>query len=173
MSLLFFFFYSVFVHLPCFFLLLLLPPSSLFFLLLPPSLFSRSLSGVFCFSREERWRKRKGEGEGNLEEEEQEQKRSSKSPPSALFISTLLSLSPLPFRTNGIDLSSSKKKTKKTKDELSYPLHVILRVEIEAALLRGEMEVGDVPRVWGEKMRASLGCEPPSDDGRVNCLQDM
>jgi Zn-dependent M32 family carboxypeptidase len=35
------------------------------------------------------------------------------------------------------------------------------------------MEVGDVPRVWGEKMRASLGCEPPSDDGRVNCLQDM
>ena len=158
---------------PVFFLLLLLPPSSLFFLLLPPSLFSRSLSGVFCFSREERWRKRKGEGEGNLEEEEQEQKRSSKSPPSALFISTLLSLSPLPFRTNGIDLSSSKKKTKKTKDELSYPLHVILRVEIEAALLRGEMEVGDVPRVWGEKMRASLGCEPPSDDGRVNCLQDM
>ena len=66
-----------------------------------------------------------------------------------------------------------QKKTKKTKEELSYPLHVILRVEIEAALLRGEMKVGDVPRVWGEKMRASLGCEPPSDDGRVNCLQDM
>ena len=61
----------------------------------------------------------------------------------------------------------------KTPDELSYPLHVVLRVEIEAALLRGEIEVDDVPRVWDEKMRASLGCSPPSDDGRVNCLQDM
>ena len=61
----------------------------------------------------------------------------------------------------------------KTPDELSYSLHVVLRVEIEAALLRGEIEVDDVPRVWDEKMRASLGCSPPSDDGRVNCLQDM
>jgi len=58
-------------------------------------------------------------------------------------------------------------------DELSYPLHVVLRVEIEAALLKGEMSVDEVPKAWDERMRASLGCVPPSDDGRVNCLQDM
>ena len=58
-------------------------------------------------------------------------------------------------------------------DELSYPLHVVLRVEIEAALLKGEMKVEEVPKVWDEKMRASFDCVPPSDDGRVNCLQDM
>lgn len=58
-------------------------------------------------------------------------------------------------------------------DELSYPLHVVLRVEIEAALLKGEMKVEDVPDAWEEKMSASFGCVPPRDDGRVNCLQDM
>ena len=58
-------------------------------------------------------------------------------------------------------------------DELSYPLHVVLRVEIEAALLKGEMSVADVPKAWDERMRASFGCVPPADDGRVNCLQDM
>ena len=69
--------------------------------------------------------------------------------------------------------STNQPTNQPTSDELSYPLHVVLRVEIEAALLRGEIDVSDVPRIWNEKMENSLGCVPPADDGRVNCLQDM
>jgi len=58
-------------------------------------------------------------------------------------------------------------------DELSYPLHVALRVEIEAALIKGDVPVSDVPRIWNEKMKASFDCVPPADDGKLNCLQDM
>ena len=46
-------------------------------------------------------------------------------------------------------------------DEVTYPLHVILRYEIERALLNGELDVDDVPRVWNEKMEGYLGCTPP------------
>ncbi|MCZ6889442.1 MAG: carboxypeptidase M32 [Gammaproteobacteria bacterium] len=42
-------------------------------------------------------------------------------------------------------------------DELTYPLHIILRYEIEQALIGGEMEIGDVPDAWDEKMQGYLG----------------
>lgn len=45
-------------------------------------------------------------------------------------------------------------------DELTYPLHVIVRVEIEQALVAGEIAVGDVPAWWHERMQASLGVGP-------------
>lgn len=45
-------------------------------------------------------------------------------------------------------------------DELSYPLHVILRVEIETALVAREIEVGDVPAWWNERMATLLGVDP-------------
>ncbi|PLN12209.1 carboxypeptidase M32, partial [Klebsiella pneumoniae] len=42
-------------------------------------------------------------------------------------------------------------------DEVSYPAHVILRYEIERALIDGEIEVDDIPSLWDEKMQHWLG----------------
>ena len=56
-------------------------------------------------------------------------------------------------------------------DELTYPLHVILRYELEAGLVRGDIAVDDLPRLWNEKMAAYLGVTPDSDAQGV--LQDV
>jgi carboxypeptidase Taq len=42
-------------------------------------------------------------------------------------------------------------------DELTYPLHVILRYEIEKELIDGTLKVEDLPQVWNEKMTEYLG----------------
>ena len=56
-------------------------------------------------------------------------------------------------------------------DEVTYDLHIILRFEIERALVEGDLAVDDVPAVWNEKFRSLLGLEVP-DDAR-GCLQDV
>jgi carboxypeptidase Taq len=56
-------------------------------------------------------------------------------------------------------------------DELTYDLHIILRTEIEAALMAGELTVADLPAVWREKVKAYLGIEVPSDT--LGALQDV
>ena len=56
-------------------------------------------------------------------------------------------------------------------DELHYPLHIILRYELESALLRGDVKVEDLPRLWNEKMKAYLGVTPENDAEGV--LQDV
>jgi carboxypeptidase Taq len=57
-------------------------------------------------------------------------------------------------------------------DELTYPAHVILRFEIERALIEGDIEPEDVPALWDEKMQAYLGIDTRGNytDG---CLQDI
>lgn len=56
-------------------------------------------------------------------------------------------------------------------DEVTYNLHVLLRFELECALLTGELEVGDLPDAWDAKMQEYLGIIPSTDgDG---CLQDV
>jgi carboxypeptidase Taq len=57
-------------------------------------------------------------------------------------------------------------------DELTYPAHVILRYEIERALIEGEIEAEDIPALWDEKMMAYLGIDTRGNyaDG---CLQDV
>jgi carboxypeptidase Taq len=45
-------------------------------------------------------------------------------------------------------------------DEVSYPAHVILRYEIERALINGEIEVDDIPALWDEKCRPGWACPP-------------
>eukprot|EP00796_Vickermania_ingenoplastis_P008418 gene8418-5898_t len=57
-------------------------------------------------------------------------------------------------------------------DEVCYPLHVILRFEIEKALIEGTMQAEDVPRVWNEKMKEYLGLETLGKDN-LGCLQDV
>ncbi|EPY25743.1 carboxypeptidase Taq [Strigomonas culicis] len=57
-------------------------------------------------------------------------------------------------------------------DEVCYPLHIILRYEMERALVEGTMEAEDVPRVWNEKMKQYLGLDPGDRDD-LGCLQDI
>lgn len=57
-------------------------------------------------------------------------------------------------------------------DELTYPLHVILRYEIESALINGECEVDDIPELWDEKMQSYLGIST-KDDFANGCMQDV
>ncbi len=57
-------------------------------------------------------------------------------------------------------------------DEVSYPLHVILRYEIERALVEGEIEVDDIPTLWAEKMQQYLGIDTRGDN-RNGCMQDI
>ncbi|WP_186367447.1 carboxypeptidase M32 [Yersinia aldovae] len=57
-------------------------------------------------------------------------------------------------------------------DEVSYPAHVILRYEIEKALITGEIEVADIPTLWNEKMQQYLGISTEGNY-RNGCMQDI
>ena len=57
-------------------------------------------------------------------------------------------------------------------DELCYPAHVILRFEIERALINSEIEADDIPALWDEKMQAYLGIDTRGNY-KNGCLQDM
>ena len=56
-------------------------------------------------------------------------------------------------------------------DEVTYNLHIMLRTEIEMALLEGAVNVDDLPEVWNTKMEEYLGLTPPDDQRGV--LQDV
>ena len=56
-------------------------------------------------------------------------------------------------------------------DEATYNLHVMLRFELEEAMLRGDLAPADLPGAWNERIREYLGLTPP-DDTR-GCLQDI
>lgn len=57
-------------------------------------------------------------------------------------------------------------------DEVTYPLHVILRFELEKDLVEGSLEIADLPDAWNERMQAYLGLSTAGNftDG---CLQDV
>ncbi|MBM7044683.1 MULTISPECIES: carboxypeptidase M32 [Rhizobium] len=56
-------------------------------------------------------------------------------------------------------------------DELTYDFHIMLRSEIEAALMNGEIRVTDLPAIWREKIKSYLGLDVPSDT--LGVLQDV
>jgi carboxypeptidase Taq len=56
-------------------------------------------------------------------------------------------------------------------DELSYGLHIVLRYELELALLEQEMPVAALPAAWNRRMQELLGIRPTSD--AEGCLQDI
>jgi carboxypeptidase Taq len=56
-------------------------------------------------------------------------------------------------------------------DEVTYSLHVILRYELELALVEGSLQAGDLPQAWAAKMKQFLGIEVPDD--RHGVLQDI
>ncbi|WP_165219072.1 carboxypeptidase M32 [Affinirhizobium pseudoryzae] len=56
-------------------------------------------------------------------------------------------------------------------DELTYDLHIMLRSQIEADMVAGAIRVADLPAIWRDHMKASLGLDVPSD--RLGVLQDV
>jgi carboxypeptidase Taq len=56
-------------------------------------------------------------------------------------------------------------------DELTYPLHIIIRYEIEKGLFNNEIEVKDLPEVWNSMYDKYLGIRPQND--REGILQDV
>ncbi|WP_079508162.1 carboxypeptidase M32 [Mesobacillus jeotgali] len=56
-------------------------------------------------------------------------------------------------------------------DELTYNLHIMVRYEIEKALIAGEIEVKDLPATWNSKIHEYLGITPANDSEGV--LQDI
>jgi carboxypeptidase Taq len=56
-------------------------------------------------------------------------------------------------------------------DEVTYNLHVLIRFDLERALLHGDLPVADLPAAWSGKYREYLGIVPESD--AEGCLQDV
>ncbi|MBM7569872.1 carboxypeptidase M32 [Aquibacillus albus] len=56
-------------------------------------------------------------------------------------------------------------------DELTYSLHIMIRYELEKALINREIAVKDLPDLWNQKMNDYLGITPPTDKEGV--LQDI
>ncbi|ATI13074.1 MULTISPECIES: carboxypeptidase M32 [Acetobacter] len=56
-------------------------------------------------------------------------------------------------------------------DEVTYPAHILVRYELEKALISGDLPLADLPTAFNERIHALLGLHVP-DDGR-GCLQDI
>ncbi|WP_026227863.1 carboxypeptidase M32 [Hoeflea sp. 108] len=56
-------------------------------------------------------------------------------------------------------------------DELTYDFHVMLRTDIEAALIDGSLKVRDLPEAWNAKIKEYLGLDVPND--AMGVLQDV
>ena len=56
-------------------------------------------------------------------------------------------------------------------DEVTYPLHIMLRYRLERAILGGDLALADLPGAWNDGMKGLLGIVPPND--ALGCLQDI
>ncbi len=56
-------------------------------------------------------------------------------------------------------------------DEVSYPLHIMLRFDLERALLSGDLKAADLPGAWNDGIEGLLAIRPETD--RDGCLQDI
>ena len=57
-------------------------------------------------------------------------------------------------------------------DEVTYPLHVILRFDLERRLLDGSLSLADLPAAWDASMRTFLGLST-GNNHRDGCMQDV
>ncbi|MGX7328340.1 carboxypeptidase M32 [Enterococcus bulliens] len=74
------------------------------------------------------------------------------------------------------DFYAALKKTKASlvrieADSLTYPLHIIIRYEIEKMLFNGEVAIDDLPAIWNDKYEEYLGIRPETDLEGI--LQDV
>ena len=56
-------------------------------------------------------------------------------------------------------------------DELTYPMHILIRYELEKAIFDGDLQAKDLPDAWNQLHRKYLGVEVPDD--RNGILQDI
>lgn len=56
-------------------------------------------------------------------------------------------------------------------DEVTYPMHVILRFELEEALINNDLTLDELPECWNQKMQAYISVMPTTD--QQGCLQDI
>lgn len=56
-------------------------------------------------------------------------------------------------------------------DEVTYPLHVMLRFELERKLIEGSLKIRDLPEAWNAQMKELLGITPTTNT--EGCLQDV
>ena len=56
-------------------------------------------------------------------------------------------------------------------DEVTYPAHIVLRYDLEKAMIAGDLAVADLPGAFNARMKELLGLEVPDD--RRGCLQDI
>jgi carboxypeptidase Taq len=56
-------------------------------------------------------------------------------------------------------------------DELTYPVHIMLRYELEKRMLEGSLPVADLPEAWNENLEQRLNIRPAND--AEGCLQDI
>jgi carboxypeptidase Taq len=56
-------------------------------------------------------------------------------------------------------------------DEATYNLHIMLRFDLEQAMLKGDLIPADLPSIWNQRMKSDLGVTPPND--AQGCMQDI
>jgi carboxypeptidase Taq len=56
-------------------------------------------------------------------------------------------------------------------DEVTYNLHIMLRFDLERAIMLGDLPVSDIPSAWNERFTRDFGITPPKDS--QGCLQDV
>ncbi len=56
-------------------------------------------------------------------------------------------------------------------DEVQYNLHVLLRFDLERAMVSGDLKVADLPGAWDDRIEADFGARPPKPS--LGCLQDV
>ena len=84
-----------------------------------------------------------------------------------------------PSQLDGIDLDTFWRGINRVKpslirvdaDEVTYNLHIVVRFELEQAMVAGDLKVADLPTAWNDRMTALLGVTPPDD--AQGCLQDI
>jgi carboxypeptidase Taq len=84
-----------------------------------------------------------------------------------------------PSQLDGVSVKSFYKAINKVEpslirvnaDEATYNMHVMLRLELEIAMVEGKVAIKDLPELWNTKMQEYLGITPPNDAKGV--LQDI
>jgi carboxypeptidase Taq len=77
-----------------------------------------------------------------------------------------VSLDEFHFAVNHVEPSLNRVRA----DEVTYNLHVVIRFELEQALLSGDLKAADLPAAWNDAYRHALGVTPTND--AEGCLQD-
>jgi carboxypeptidase Taq len=84
-----------------------------------------------------------------------------------------------PQQLKGVDITTYVRALNKVQpslirveaDEVTYNLHIIIRFELEQALINGEVAIESLPGLWNAKYRDYLGIEPETDT--LGILQDI